>query len=221
MTFFDKIKITLPFSYMWILRRSIGNVKTILDLGCGDGGLMEVLSQEKKWQVVGVDIFPGYIKEAKRRKIYNNLILGDILKTVEKLKYKKTKFDVVFFSQVIEHIPRKKGEVILDQLEKLAKKRVIVGTPRGFMHQPEAFLDENPHQVHKSGWIEQDFIQRGYKIYGIGIKPVWSEEGLARTRSKLTFVFWTLLSYLVSMPVYFYPKLGAGILAIKNIKSGK
>lgn len=221
MRLIDKLKIIVPFSYMWILRRSIGDAKTILDLGCGDGGLMEVLSQGKKWQVVGIDIFPDYIQQAKKRKVYNTLILGDILKAVKKLKYKKTKFDVVFFSQVIEHIPRKQGELILDQLEGLAKKRIIVGTPRGFMHQPEQFLDENPHQVHKSGWTEQDFVQKGYKIYGIGIKPIWSEGGLARTRKKLTFIFWTLVAYLVSMPVYFYPYLGAGILAIKDIKGKK
>lgn len=221
MNILDKLKIIVPFSYMWILRREIGEADTILDLGCGDGRLMEVLSQGKKWKVLGVDIFSEYVKVAKKRRPYEFVILGDIEETVEKLIRKKNKFDVVFFSQVIEHIPRKAGEKILDRLEEVAKKRIIVGTPRGFMYQPEAFLDSNPHQVHKSGWSEEDFSSRGYKIYGVGIKPIWSEEGLARTRNTLAFVFWTLVAYLVSIPVYFFPKLGAGILAVKKIKTKK
>ena len=218
MTILDKLKIVAPFSYMWILRRSIGDVETILDLGCGDGRLMEVLSQNKNWKISGVDIFPRYLKAAKERRIYKNLITGDIHKNVKRLIRKKIKYDVVFFSQVIEHMSKAEGIKVLDILDKLAIKKIIVGTPKGFMHQPKEFLDSNPHQVHKSGWTKWDFIHRGYKVNGIGIKPVWSEEGLARTNNKFMLVFWTLVAYLVSIPVYFLPDLGTGILAVKNIE---
>ena len=214
----DKLKIIIPFSYMWILRCCIGNAKTILDLGCGDGSLMVVLSQGKKWKILGIDIFPGYIKIAKKRKIYHKLVLENINQAIKKLIKRREKFDVVFFSQVIEHISKQEGEKILDSLDKLAKKRIIVGTPRGYMNQPENFLDANPHQVHKSGWLDQDFMQRGYKIYGVGIKQIWAEEGLARTRNKLAFIIWTIIAYFLSVPVYFLPKLGAGIIAIKKIE---
>lgn len=216
MTILDKLKIITPFSYMWILRHIIGDCETILDLGCGDGRLMEVLSQGKEWKIVGVDIFPEYLKAAKKRKVYTGLIHSDIGNAVNRFIKDKEKYDVVFFSQVIEHISREKGEVILDQLDKLAKKRIIIGTPRGFMHQPDEFLDSNPHQVHKSGWTEEDFTKRGYRIYGVGINPIWSEGGLARTKDKLSFICWTLAGFLVSIPVYFFPKLGSGILAVKN-----
>jgi len=216
MTILDRLKIIVPFSYMWILRRMIGDAKTILDLGCGDGRLMEVLSQGKKWKIDGVDIFSQYIEVARQKGIYNRLIKGDLKRVVKRLAIKKEKYDVVFFSQVIEHIPKKEGEAVLRYLERLVGKRIIVGTPRGFMQQPKEFLDSNPHQIHESGWTEEDFRKSGYKIYGVGIKPIWSEGGLARTKGKLPFIFWTLIGYMVSVPVYFFPKLGAGILAVKN-----
>ncbi len=218
MKILDQLKIIIPFSYMWILRKNIGNPKTILDLGCAEGGLMAVLCQGKSWQITGVDIFSDSLKEAKKRNIYQELIKGDILEVVRKLQKKKKKYDVVFFSQVIEHISKDKGEKVLKILEKLAKQKIIVGTPRGFMNQPEEFLGSNPHQVHESGWTEEDFISRGYKVFGVGLMPVWSEDGFARTKSKLFLIILTLIAYFASPIVYFFPKLGAGIICIKEVK---
>lgn len=218
MTFFDRLKITLPFSYMKLLRDGIGEAKTILDLGCEDGRLLDLLSEGKNWQVIGVDIFQKNVKSAAKKKIYTKAIKGDIVEVAKKLIGQKAKFDVVFCSQVIEHIDRKKGEELLDLVDKLAKKKIIMGTPRGFMEQPHAFLGDNPHQVHKSGWSEDDFRKRGYKVYGIGFGPVWSEEGLGRTYSKPVAILAGIISYAFSPLVYYFPFLAAGILCFKEIK---
>lgn len=218
MTFFDKLKITLPFSYMKLLRDLVGEAKTILDLGCEDGRLLTLLSEGKNWKVTGVDIFQKNVNRAAKRKIYVKVIKGDIVEISKKLIREKKKFDVVFCSQVIEHIDRKKGEELLSMVDKLAGKRIIMGTPRGFMEQPHAFLGDNPHQVHKSGWSEDDFRKRGYKVYGIGFGPVWSEEGLGRTYSKPVAVLASIISYVFSPIVYYFPFLAAGILCTKEIK---
>lgn len=218
MTFLDKLKITLPFSYMKILRDGIGETKTILDLGCEDGRLLDLLSDGKNWKVTGVDIFQNNVNAASKRKIYVKAIKGDIVEISKKLIKERAKFDVVFCSQVIEHIDRKKGEELLSLVDKLARKKIIMGTPRGFMEQPHAFLGDNPHQVHKSGWSEDDFRKRGYKVYGIGFGPVWSEEGLGRTYSKPVAFFASIISYVFSPIVYYFPFLAAGILCFKKIK---
>lgn len=218
MTFFDKLKITLPFSYMKLLRDGIGDARTILDLGCEDGRLLDLLSNGKKWKVTGVDLFAENVSLASKRKIFVKAIKGDVVKVSRQLVKKGEKFDVVFCSQVIEHIDRKEGEELLSMVDKLAKKKIIMGTPRGFMEQPHAFLGNNPHQVHKSGWSEDDFHKRGYKVFGIGFGPVWSEEGLGRTYSKPVAFFAGIISYAFSPFVYYFPFLAAGILCFKNIK---
>lgn len=217
MKIIDELKLRLPFSYMWLLRRSIGKCKTILDLGCGDGSLMELLSRGEKWQITGIDIYPKSIKVARSRNIYAQLVRGDLLKTIRRNNL-KSKYDVVFFSQVIEHIKRKEGEKILDQIEKKAIKRIIVGTPRGFMEQPHEFLDDNPYQVHKSGWSIEDFTLRGYKVVGVGFWPIWSYQGLGRNANFFKKVLSNIISYLMSPIVYFFPTLGAGVIAIKEKK---
>lgn len=212
----DALKLNLPFSYMSILRNSIGNPKTVLDLGCGDGTLMQFISNGKNWQITGIDIYKKAIDIAKQRSTYYKLMRGDLLEVIK--NNLKSKYDVVFFSQVIEHATRSNGEKILDELEKLAKERIIVGTPRGFMEQPHEFLDSNPHQVHKSGWSIEDFTSRGYEVYGIGFWPIWSHNGFGRDAGAFTMVIANIISYLMSPIVYYFPILAAGILAIKDKK---
>lgn len=203
---------------MKLLRDGIGEARTILDLGCEDGRLLTLLSDGKNWQVTGVDIFQKNAREAAKKKIYVKAIKGDIVDISKKLIKKKAKFDVVFCSQVIEHIDRQKGEELLSLVDKLARKKVIMGTPRGFMEQPEVFLGNNPHQMHKSGWSDDDFRKRGYKVYGIGFGPVWSEEGLGRNYSKPVALLASLISYIFSPIVYYLPFLAAGILCFKKIE---
>lgn len=215
MKIIDYLKLNLPFSYMWLLRKSIGHPKTILDLGCGEGSLMQLLSNGQRWQITGIEIYKKAIETAKKRNVYNKLICGDLLKTIKNNKL-KTKYDVVFFSQVIEHVSRKDGERILDEIEKLAKKRIIVGTPRGFMEQPHEFLDENPFQVHKSGWNIEDFTSRGYKVVGVGFLPIWSYHGLGRNANFVRMLISNILSYLAAPLIYYFPTLAAGVIAIKD-----
>lgn len=215
MKILDNLKLKLPFSYMWLLKASIGDAKTILDLGCGDGTLMELLSKGEKWQITGIDIYGKDIETARKRNVYQKLIRGDLLKTISSNSV-KSKYDVVFFSQVIEHLTRNQGEKILSEIEKLAKKRIIVGTPRGFMEQPHEFLDGNPHQIHKSGWSIEDFISRGYRVHGVGFLLIWSYHGLGRNASIFRMIISNIISYLMSPIVYFFPTLAAGVIATKE-----
>lgn len=204
---------------MWLLRQSLGNPKTILDLGCGDGNLMQLLSEGKKWEVTGVDIFKKNVKVASQRSIFKQVFKGDIIKFVKQQVKKKKKYDVIFCSQVIEHMDHKRGEELLKLVDLIAKQRIIFGTPREFMEQPHSYLGNNPHQVHKSGWSEKDFSKKGYKVYGVGFSPLWSDRGLIRiNESRAEIAFYFTASFLIAPVVYFIPKMAAGILCIKNIK---
>lgn len=216
MKLIDRLKISMPFSYMRFLKKSIGEAETILDLGCGDGSLMEFIAIGEDWKVTGVDIFRKNITAAAKRKVFVQTIRRDIVDVVEEMIKKRKKFDVVFCSQVIEHISREKGEQLLKIVDRVAKKRIVMGTPRGFMHQPDVFLGDNPHQVHESGWNEEDFRKHGYKIFGVGFGPAWSEHGMARSDYKTVSTIVAVISYIMSPVVYYLPFLAAGMLCIKD-----
>lgn len=219
MKFIDRLIITIPFSYMWLLRRSLGNPTTILDLGCGDGNLMELLAEGKSWKITGVDLYTKNVKAASQRGLFAQVFKEDITKFVKREIIEKKKYDVVFCSQVIEHIDREKGKELLTLIDSIARLRIIIGTPREFMEQPPAYLGDNPHQIHKSGWSEEDFKKMGYKVFGVGFSPLWSEAGLIRINNNRVLIsFYFAASFLFSPIVYFIPKIAAGILCIKDIK---
>src|SRR5258706_2513790 len=209
------ILLRIPFTYMRTLKKIAGTPKTVIDLGCGDGKIIKIIGK-KQWDITGIDIYASSLKQAKRTGMYTTLIKGNLVTVCKKLIKEKKKYDLVFCSQVIEHITRKDGEEILALAEKLAKKRIYFGTPNGFMHQPEVFIKGNPHQHHKSGWTIEDFEKRGYRVNGVGFKPLWSEEGIARTDNSFLEFLITFVAFIFNPVVYYFPSLAAGILAVKD-----
>lgn len=204
----------IPFTYMWYLKRLVGSPKTVLDLGCGNGGLMKQI-YSRDWKITGIDIYEKSLKEADKLGIYEKLINGDLVKVCKGLVRGRKKFDLVFCSQVIEHVSKEDGNKLLDLAEKLARKRIYFGTPCGFMEQPEVFINGNPNQHHKSGWSLGEFKKKGYKVFGIGFYPVWSEKGFARGKNIITLYTSMMISYLLSPISFIVPSLASGIMALK------
>lgn len=213
---------SIPFTYPWILASAIGDAKTILDVGCGTGDLMKMLGKGKKWYVTGIDIYGPSIKEAKKTKAYKTLFKGDITKLPKQIT--KQKYDVVFSSQVIEHLPKKKALALIKQMEKLAKKRVVVGTTVGFMH----FLplqeihehehDDNPFQEHKSSWSPKEFQQLGFVTRGQGLFFIYREGFLAHLLPKVVHPLLYGISLLFAPIVYFVPMFATYQINHKIIK---
>lgn len=213
------IEKNIPFTYINLIRGAIGNnVKTIIDLGCGEGKLIQALSRGENWEVVGVDVDSVSIEKAKVISCYKKLIVADLEKIAKMFIKQKKKFDVVLCSQVIEHLSKEKGERLLDLVDKIADKRVVISTPNGFMEQIEESLATNTsYQQHISRWEVNDFSSRGYKVYGTGLKLIWSYGGLARNKSKFVSFWFRITSYIVSPFVYHLPFFGVNLLGVKKL----
>lgn len=216
---FWKIRLlrSLPFSYLWILKRAIGSdARTILDLGCGEGyPLRYVLSDKDNPEITGVDIFPEALKNAEKSGIYNKLVKADISKLPRNILSKR--FDLVFSSQVLEHLPRSKAIAALNTWESLAKKRIVVTTTNGFFpYNPfEGKKDKNPFQRHKSGWTATDFRKRRYKVYGQGSRLVYGPKGLIFRYRKFNPLL-RILALIFAPLVYFRPSLGTYLICVKS-----
>ncbi len=210
----------IPFSYIELIRGFIGyNITTILDLGCGEGKLIEALSKDEDWEVTGVDAYKPALAVARGTGYYKNIIFGDIETVSSKLRSQRRKYDVVLCSQVLEHLPKEKGEKLLKILDSLAKKRIVISTPRGYLEQIEESLGHNKYQEHVSGWLEKDFSTRGYRVKGTGLSFVWSYSGLARNKSHTVALIFRLIAFLISPLVYFFPALAINLIATKNIEN--
>lgn len=209
-----------PFSLHWIVRRCIGSdIKTILDLGCGSGDFMKDISYGEKWSIIGVELDNDSIDQARRSKIYNRVIKGNITKLSKSIT--REKYDVVIATQAIEHLDKKRGLISLKKWEQLADKKVIISTSVGFIkfdRVEKKGPEINVLQKHLSGWYVHEFQSRGYEVHGQGIGFIYGEYGLIR---KLPAIFWPfliLLSYLLAPLAFINPNMGTYMIAVKQVK---
>ena len=207
----------IPFTYHWIVRRAVGaNVKTILDLGCGEGDFMKDLSENGNWDITGVELHSESAQKAKQSGIYKAVVRGDVTNLPRDVLNRK--YDVVFSSQTLEHLKKSDGRKALEAWEKLAKKRIVVTTPVGFIeYEPiEEKKENNPLQKHLSGWSIKEMKALGFAVYGQGARFIYGKKGLARKFSGI-LPLWFVISYIASPFVYFFPEYATYMIAVKNL----
>lgn len=195
---------------LFLEREAVG-CDSVLDLACGYNSLIQYVNIPHK---VGVELFPEYLEESKKKGIHNEYIQGDILL----INIPAHSHDLIFCSEVIEHLEKKDGFVLLDNAEKWAKKKIIFTTPNGFLKQGE--YDDNPLQIHKSGWSVEEFRERGYKVYGIGSwKILKGEQGKMKYKP---YFFWKVVADIAQKIVYYFPKQAFQLMVVKEItENGK
>lgn len=117
----------------------------VLDIGCGDGSLLEALANRKQCTVQGIDISPGAIALATERGV--NALKGDVdrfdldERIAEALF---TEFDFVIFRKSIQYALRR-NEII----PKLNTGSILVyiGNPDHFRRHPLLRKDRGPDSL--------------------------------------------------------------------------
>lgn len=94
------------------------DVRTILDVGCGDGTFLNSLPD--KYKIVGLDSSKEALKYVKTKAVH-----GDIAA----LPFESASFDLVTCLEVIEHLPHDVFEKALSELQRVSKKYIIISVP--------------------------------------------------------------------------------------------
>ena len=183
---------TRPFLHE-LLEEIPKDVQSLIDVGCGRGivGAMTRIYRTPK-RLVGIDIFQDYIDFCKKYSIYDELHCLDLRKMP--LPFNDSEFSVATCIETIEHLPKRQGEHLLDELHRIADT-VIVSTPSSFFRQPKGHVSGNPFQAHVSKWTVEDFKKRGYDVKGVGELAVHK---LAIPTRKLTCRFPQLHQFLLA-----------------------
>jgi SAM-dependent methyltransferase len=210
----------VPFTYPWILATALSDdVKTVLDVGCGTGDLMAMIAKGRNWDITGVELFDDSIKAAQATNAYRKIVKADITKLPKEITQKK--YDVVFSSMAVEHIPKAEALALIKQMEAMSIKRTVVTTIVGFYDfcpLDARGKEKNPYQVHVSGWDPGEFRQMGYVTRGQGLALVWKEGCWAYTAPRFLRPLLFGFSLLCSPLVYFAVSLGVAQIARKKIQ---
>lgn len=155
--------------------------RSILDIGIGNakwGSLcreyLEIYGynrwQKQDWKVKidGVEIYTPYLTN-QTKYYYNNIFNESIVTLIEQNKL--TKYDCIIMCDVLEHLPKDQGQMVLNALQNLGTI-VILAVPIG--NWLYTFDGDNDKESHISIWEKEDFklpLLKEEKYY-----PVYQKE---------------------------------------------
>lgn len=201
---------------VYCLQRELADCETVLDLGCGPFSPVSMCSSLKR--TLGVEAFEPYFNLAKERQTHTELLC----KRIEDLDFPPASFDAVVMIEVIEHLPEAEAEKALRLAEKWARKKVVVTSPNGFVAQKA--VDDNPLQVHLSGWELAKMRRMGFRSRGLsGLKVLRQEvhsdtmgDDLFATIKLRPRALWFVVSSLSQLVTYYVPQLAFGLFSVKE-----
>ncbi len=208
--FKKKVRPYIPLTSLNTVWRHLDKkTRTLLDVGCGKGEPAQFLNRHGLYRFTGFDAFEPYLRQCRGEKIHDAYIQGD----VRHLPFADNSFDTVMCLEVLEHLEKSDGDLLLRELERVASRQVILSTPVGIYEQAE--FDGNPHQEHKYIWQPQQMKELGYSIRGIGLRNISGHAGVHSPHSVPVQVMINILWVLSSPFSYFYPRLAGDMVCVK------
>jgi hypothetical protein len=191
-------------------REIVGSCDSLLDLGCGHSSPIRHFSGRLR-RAVGVDVFEPYLQRSVAAGIHTEYRCMNVLEAGD--HFSPGEFGCVVALDLIEHLPREEGLRLLESMERIASRKVIVFTPNGFV--PQEAYDGNPFQRHLSGWSVEEMRSRGYRVVGLfGWKPLRGERGEPRWRPRR---LWDQIALLSQPLVRSRPEQAFHLMCIKDI----
>ncbi len=190
--------------------------QTILDVGLGFGKLgflcreyleawaNRIYPETWKIKIVGIEVWKPFVERLPWNKIiYNEIKIGDAYEVIDTIP---EKFDLIIANDVLEHLEKEKGLLLLDELLKKAVKKVIVNVPIGKGWLGNVVLDDNPYNAHKAVWYLEDLTKIAEKnncklrtktwkgVRGDGILGVFEKQQEVAVKNQIDKK-WIIVSY--------------------------
>ncbi len=198
--------------YPFLLRQSLRGCRSILDVGCG-GALSPLRAVPRlpgQWRT-GVDGFLPSLEESRAASIHDEYIRADLRSFVAEPGNREG-YDCVLALDVIEHFPKRESTAFVTALEAIARLRVILFTPNGFL--PQEPRDGNEYQRHLCGWTAPELVRRGYRVYGCGgPKPLRGEFAVPVLRPR---IFGAAVARALQPLVFYFPTEAFALFAVKD-----
>ena len=151
--------------------------KSVLDVGCGPAYALTYFLKEGK-EVMGVEVCKYLYENMLRPFVVNNLIVPG---RIQELPFEAESYDLVYCTEVLEHIPEPDCALAVSELVRVAKKYVyltVATVPA--MFRPDLGLHET---VKPKGWW--DNIINRYRLKEVtSLKAREAQHGFAKLYKK-------------------------------------
>lgn len=190
----------------------------ILDIGCGPSDMWEKVSKKlpintrKRITLTMFDAETSLITNLNLG--FKQVLIQKGLAPDDLSKFKDDQFDLVICFNLIEHLSKSMGYLLLYQIDRISCKSKIIYTPNGFVLQPPAINAQ--HNSHISGWQKKDFKQFGYRISigQVGLKFLFGPYAKPKYSYKIIYKLSGLLYPLIQR----FPKYCFSIVYISRNK---
>jgi hypothetical protein len=125
-------------------------------------------------------------------------------------------FDIVIALDLIEHLTKSDGCLLLYEMDRISSSIQIVFTPNGFVWQPPS--ENNPYNAHISGWEIKDFISFGFKKYFGAVGHKHFIGPYSQLRRVNPSRFHRELVAFSAILVRWFPKFASSIIYVKTNK---
>ena len=201
------------------LMKSLRGCNSLLDLGCGPKSSVRNIDWMSRR--VGVEAFGPYVETAKLNGTHDEIWEM----SVSDLALEENSFDAVTLIDVIEHMSREDALATIELAKFIARKKVIINSPNGFI--PQEALDGNELQKHLSGWTLSDMKSLNFRVRGMaGLKVLRREvdngsmgdDLLTTIRFRPRFL-WFIVSALSQPLTFRIPRLAFSLYSVYDKES--
>lgn len=194
---------------IWLaLHRALRGCDSVLDVGCGGRSNLNLLGARR---LVGVDGWAPSVEQARAHRTHDEVVLGDV-RELDRL-FSPGQFDACVALDVIEHLSKEDGLKLAAAMERVARKSVVLLTPKGFL--PQHHTEQADLQVHLSGWEPAEMRALGFQVLGmLGPKALRGEYHVIKFRPRPLWAAVSLLGQLLWCR--WRPDSAAAILCVKR-----
>ncbi|CAN5233787.1 hypothetical protein BH09PAT2_BH09PAT2_02460 [soil metagenome] len=205
--FWNKLANLTMIQYHLELQKQLSDCESVLDIGCCGGSPIRYIPFTR---AVGVELDEEYIKTAKKNRTHDEYVQADA-KKIDTL-FKPKEFDACVALDLIEHLTKKDGLTLIKNMERLAKKKIILFTPNGYMNQKN---EEQPLQDHHSGWTAQEMKELGFHVVGmLGPKTLRTDQHVLKGNKYITGLVSEIAQFIY---IHDQPEKAAAIMCIKAV----
>jgi 2-polyprenyl-3-methyl-5-hydroxy-6-metoxy-1,4-benzoquinol methylase len=159
-----------------LIDREVAGAESVLDAGCGSG-LYGPALRRRAATVVGIDHDPTLCRQAEATGAYDRVICAPVAGAGSRLG----PVDVVFCSELLEHLAREELRPTLDTLEAAARSKMVITVPNRLF--PHAHLDPTHVLRYRLRWLLAELNRSRrftYSLRPLGFAEHWRRRSWCR-----------------------------------------